>query len=331
MKLVRIALFIIHIIVLLLLAGTTLNAYISPKEFPFLNFLSLGFPFLMIANLLLITFWILSFKKRAIVFIIITAFFLTPVRRWINYSPKNENPSSFKVVSFNIKASGYGSEGKKGIEDVINAANADVVLIQEIGHKDSRPTFENLTGNENPQVVSIFTKHEVLKRGSLDFTDNAEGIYADIKIKGKIIRFINVYLEPFQLKKEMIKPSSNFDRNEEKAKSLVRRFIPVFKLHDQEVNVMKDFIRQSPYPVIVGGDFNSVPNSYEYYTINSVLKDAFLEAGSGSGTSFHDYKFPIRIDYFFISKEFVCNNYQVKRDKNVSDHYPVFAEFSFKN
>lgn len=326
MKLIRIVLLFAHLIVLSLLAGTMLNAYISPRDFPLLNFLSLSFPFLMIINVLLIIFWVISFKKRAIVFIIISAFFLTPVRRWINYSPKNtEKVSPLKVMTFNTKGSALG---KEKIEDLVNSANADVVLIQEIGYKENRPSFNNLTGTENPQVVSIFTKHKVLNKGSLAFTDNAEGIFADIEINGKIIRFINVYLEPFQLKKEMVKPSSSINKNEEKAKSLVRRFIPVFKLHDEEVNTMKDFIVESPYPVIVGGDFNSVPNSYEYYTINSILKDAFLEAGSGSATSFHDYKFPIRIDYLFTSKEIKCNSYTVNRSVKASDHFPVYAEFS---
>jgi endonuclease/exonuclease/phosphatase family metal-dependent hydrolase len=61
-----------------------------------------------------------------------------------------------------------------------------------------------------------------------------------------------------------------------------------------------------------------------------VFEDAFLEAGSGSGTSFHDYKFPIRIDYLFTSKEFECKSYKVNRTEKMSDHYPVLAEFSFK-
>ena len=87
----------------------------------------------------------------------------------------------------------------------------------------------------------------------------------------------------------------------------------------------------SPYPEILDGDFNSVPNSYEYYTINSLLNDAFLDGGSGSGTSFHDYKFPIRIDYLFTSKEIICQKYSIDRTEKMSDHYPVLAEFSFKN
>ena len=175
----------------------------------------------------------------------------------------------------------------------------------------------------------INTLSEEIKARMILLKENGEGRFADIEINGKIIRFINVYLEPFQLKKEMVKPTSSIDANEEKAKSLIRRFIPVFKLHQDEVNTMKDFIQQSPYPVVVGGDFNAVPNSYEYYTINSVLEDAFLEAGSGSATSFHDYKFPIRIDYLFTSKEIKCKSYKVNRTKDASDHYPVFAEFSF--
>lgn len=328
MRLIRVLLFLVHVVVIFLLAGTMLNAYISPKNFPYFNFLSLGFPILMISNVLLIVFWVFSFKKRAVFFIIATAFFLTPIRRWVNYSPQKDKNTTLKVISFNIKGA---SLGKEEIENWVNSENPDVVFIQEIGYIENRPSFKNLVGTENPQVVSIFTHHKVLNTGSLAFTNNAEGIFSDIQINGKTIRFLNVYLEPFQLHKDMVRPSSSIDRNEEKAKSLVRRFIPVFKLHAEQVATMKEFIQQSPYPVVVGGDFNSVPNSYEYYTINSVLNDAFLDGGSGSGTSFHDYKFPIRIDYLFSSKEITCHQYSVDRAQKMSDHYPILAEFSFKN
>ena len=41
-----------HVVIVLLLGATMLNAYIPPKVFSLLNLLSLAFPFLMIANLL---------------------------------------------------------------------------------------------------------------------------------------------------------------------------------------------------------------------------------------------------------------------------------------
>jgi membrane protein implicated in regulation of membrane protease activity len=110
----------------LLLAGTIFNAYISQK-FSFLNFLSLGFPFLMISNVFLIVFWIFSFKKRAVVFIIITIFFLTPIRRWINYSKTKTKGKIINVITFNNKNS-FG----KIKESFLDSKNADVIMLQEL-------------------------------------------------------------------------------------------------------------------------------------------------------------------------------------------------------
>ena len=90
-----------------------LNAYIPPKVFPLLNLLSLAFPFLMIANLLLCVFWIISWRKRAFVFLLISTLFLTPVRRWINYSEQKSDNVDFKVLTFNNKYNDYGLEDVK--------------------------------------------------------------------------------------------------------------------------------------------------------------------------------------------------------------------------
>ncbi len=328
MKLIRTLLFLVHIVIVLLLAATMLNAYISPKSFPYFNFLSLGFPILMIFNVLLVAFWIFSFKKRAVFFIIATVFFLTPIRRWINYSPQKDKNNAIKVISFNNKNSDYG---KARVVNFLNSNKADVIMLQEAGYGiNNEPKLNHFQHQVHGSIVSFYTNHTVLKQGNVDFINNGEAMYLDVEIDGKKLRFINVYLEPFQLHKSMVKPSSSIEVNEVKAKGLVKRFIPVFKIHSEQVDILKDFIQQSPYPVILGGDFNSVPNSYEYFTINSVLNDAFLERGSGSGTSFHDYKFPIRIDYLFSSKEIVCQKYSIDRTYRMSDHYPILADFSFK-
>lgn len=37
----------------------------------------------------------------------------------------------------------------------------------------------------------------------------------------------------------MVKPTENLDENTEKAKSLVRRFFPVFAAHQTQVEVLK--------------------------------------------------------------------------------------------
>ncbi len=38
-----------------------------------------------------------------------------------------------------------------------------------------------------------------------------------------------------------------------------------------------------PYPEIICGDFNDVPNSFTYFTIKGPRQDAFLEKGAKFG------------------------------------------------
>jgi len=329
LKILRIILLVVHVLVLFLLAATMLNAYIPPKIFPYLNLLSLAFPFLMIANILICIFWVLSWKKRAFVFLLATVLLLTPIRRWLNYSEKNDEKADFKVLSFNNKVNEFG---KERVEDYVNSFDADFVFLQEAGYeKLGNPSLQNLKFTVHNPIISFYSKYEIIENGSIPFVSNGDALYADVVVKGKRIRFVNVYLEPFQLHKSMVKPTSDIDENEEKARGLVRKFLPVFKTHQKQVEILKDFIKQSPYPVILAGDFNSVPNSYEYYSVSDILQDCFLEAGNGFSTSFHDYKFPIRIDYIFSSKELKPLSYKVDRTRKLSDHYPVMATFSLKN
>lgn len=329
MGIFRIIFTVIHLVIVLLLGATMLNAYIPPKVFPLLNLLSLAFPFLMIANLLLCVFWIFSWRKRAFVFLLISTLFLTPVRRWINYSEPKSEKADFKVLTFNNKYNDYGLEE---VKNYIKSFNADVIFLQESGYSGlGNSDFEEMKYSLHNRRISFFSKYQIVEQDTIPLIDKGKSVYADVIIKGKRIRFINVYLEPFQLHKSMVKPTEDLEENGTKAKSLVRRFMPVFKKHEEQVQILKNFIEKSPYPVILAGDFNSVPNSYEYYTISGVLKDCFLESGKGFGTSFHDYKIPIRIDYVFSSENLKSTYYQVDRSQKLSDHYPVLVKFSLKD
>ena len=308
---------VVHVVIVLLLGATMLNAYIPPKVFPLLNLLSLAFLFLMIANLLLF------------VFLLISTLFLTPVRRWINYSEPKSEKADFKVLTFNNKYNDYGLEE---VKNYIKSFNADVIFLQESGYSGlGNSDFEEMKYSLHNRRISFFSKYQIVEQDTIPLIDKGKSVYADVIIKGKRIRFINVYLEPFQLHKSMVKPTEDLEENGTKAKSLVRRFMPVFKKHEEQVQILKNFIEKSPYPVILAGDFNSVPNSYEYYTISGVLKDCFLESGTGLATSFHDYKIPIRIDYVFSSENLKSTYYQVDRSQKLSDHYPVLVKFSLKD
>ncbi|MDH6251549.1 endonuclease/exonuclease/phosphatase (EEP) superfamily protein YafD [Chryseobacterium sp. H1D6B] len=328
MKVFRLILLVLHLAIFSLLLGVLLNAYIPPKVFPWFNLLSLGFPILIIVYVLLTVFWIFCWKKRAVVFILLGLVFINPVKRWVNFSTDNKKTDDLKIVSFNVKGGVYGVEE---IKSYFNKQDADIILLQEYGASKIYQ-FNGLKKNAANDVISIFSKYKIIDHKELINsnydTNNAYAIQADIEIKGKIYRCINVYLQPFKFEKNMVKLNGNKDEDEQKLKDVVRRLIPTFKAHQDQVELIRKAVNNSPYPVILAGDFNSVPNSYEYYHLSEGLKDAFVEAGKGSATSFHDYKFPLRIDYIFTSNSIQPISYQVDRSVKLSDHYPVIATFS---
>ena len=323
MKLLRFIFLLVHLVVLVLLLGCLANAFVPPRIFSLLNFLSLGFPVLVIIHLLFTVFWILSWKKRAVFFLLVSVLFFQPVSRWINYHPRPEKEGELKVVTLNGKNGKFGfNKTNKYLQD----QHADVIFLQEYHIEQGFPDRFI-----NHPVVSMVSKHKILKEETIKIGgSNGNAHYADIEIRGTTIRFINVYLEPFYLDKSMVKPTAVQEENEEKAKILVGKMIPTFKIHQEQVEAIKRLADSSPYPVILGGDFNAVPNSYEYYHLKNGLTDAFESAGRGSATSFHDYKLPIRIDYLFSSKQIKPVSYRVDRNIKISDHFPVIATFTIQ-
>lgn len=311
-----------HIAVIVLLLCTLGNAWVPPNILGSLNLLPLVFPYLVLVHIVLTIVWIIKKKKIAIVFLLSTFIFYNPIRRWINFSPKTENTKSMrdvKILTFNVK---YGEFGWDKVKKYINDQDADIVLIQE---KDTnRAVRKDMV--KYPTVI-LKTKHRVIRQAEL-IEDKSRGnsFYADVEINGKIIRIVNVYLEPFRLNKSMF----NFDglgKESNKLSILLSHFTPTFKAHEEQIKSIRKVIDLSPYPVILAGDFNSVPNSYEYYSLGKNLEDAYLKVGNGISTSFHDYKIPLRIDYIFTSKDIIPLSYKIDHSVKLSDHYPVIAEF----
>jgi endonuclease/exonuclease/phosphatase family metal-dependent hydrolase len=97
-----------------------------------------------------------------------------------------------------------------------------------------------------------------------------------------------------------------------------------------QIQIVKEQIKNSPYPIIICGDLNEIPISYVYNQLTESLNDAFLEKGNGLGVT-HSSNYPfMRIDYVFTSNDLVVKGFNLI-EKELSDHYPIVAEISFKD
>jgi exonuclease III len=207
-----------------------------------------------------------------------------------------------------------------------NKQNPDTVaFFQEYDNKKPLDGFKHFE-NGYP-IVKIQSKYPISESGIVR-TDVNNGIciYADIKISGKLIRFVNVYMEPFFLDKKMVKPTKDMDVNEQKAKKVLHMLIPTFKKHQTQIDQIKDFINTSPYPVIVGGDFNAVPNFMSITKFQKICRMFFSKSEKEAEPVFTISNF-LKIDHIFASESIEPISYKVDRSVRISDHFPVIAEF----
>ncbi|NJK84303.1 MAG: hypothetical protein HC912_11470 [Saprospiraceae bacterium] len=91
--------------------------------------------------------------------------------------------------------------------------------------------------------------------------------------------------------------------------------------------LLQNYILNSPYPVVICGDFNEMPYSYAYMRLRRHLHDAFSYAGRGFGFSYNGRLFFLRIDYQLFSEGLRASAFRTRRDITYSDHFPLEATY----
>jgi endonuclease/exonuclease/phosphatase (EEP) superfamily protein YafD len=79
------------------------------------------------------------------------------------------------------------------------------------------------------------------------------------------------------------------------------------------------------------GDFNETPVSYTLRQLTAHLTNAYSQSGTGTGFTFHEKGFPVRIDHILFNGEYwQSHNTRVDKSIKQSDHYPIFTELTWK-
>jgi endonuclease/exonuclease/phosphatase family metal-dependent hydrolase len=183
--------------------------------------------------------------------------------------------------------------------------------------------------------IAIFSKYPISDSihirypGPKNFRAGESLIGADINFRGRKVRVFTTHLQSVLFQKndyrniEIIKNAS--DSMYEASKSVVKKLAMGYKFRGMQVDIVKKHLDQSPYPAILTGDFNDVPNSYTYFQMKGNRKDAFVEGGSGLGRSFAYVSPTLRIDYIMPSKSFEVLQYK-RYFLPYSEHYPLIAD-----
>jgi len=182
--------------------------------------------------------------------------------------------------------------------------------------------------------IIIFSRYPIINKQTVsnypyDYNSNFQ--YADIVRSNDTIRVFNCHLQSLRFSPTNLNyiqnPSIKTDNDIEKSKSVLIKFKNAFLRRQGQAQRLRAEIDKSPYPVIVCGDFNDVPNSYTYETIGKGLQDAFVKKGAGLGRTFSGISPTLRIDNIFVDKRYQVNQFTSVR-KKLSDHFPIVADIS---
>ena len=340
-----------------------LSIFIDPGKIWFFAFFGLAYPFLLLANIFFVIFWIVKRKKFFIVplvAILIGWNYLSSLVQFpINSNnSKNNDKDLFSIISYNVRLFDLydwneekNTSGK--IFDFINSSQPDIICFQEFYTKNTGNITESnissilnneyqshidytITNSNFNYGIATYSRFPIVNRGLIQFKNSSNSsIYTDVVINNDTIRIFNNHLQSIRFNRNNYSFISNSkdlndDEKIKEIKDISHRLRDAFIKRAGQAKTLSQHIKNSPYPVLFCGDFNDVPVSYTYHIIKKGLKDSFREAGKGIGNTYLG-KFPsFRIDYIFHSKDIECAEYNVPKVE-LSDHYPVTGKFFIDN
>ncbi|UKN01945.1 endonuclease/exonuclease/phosphatase family protein [Paracrocinitomix mangrovi] len=344
----------INILDALLLIGAYVNTHISPNSIPYISFLGLGYPIILVIALLFIIFWLFFKRKYALISIITILIGFNHFRHFYAITlSQSELTNPVKVMSFNVHVFDVYNkqnrvENRNSIFSFLNDEQADILCFQEYYHHENSNEFvtkdsmvklldlkyihERYTHEMSGQRyfgVATFSKYPIINKGEIPFANDNNNycIYSDIKINDDTVRVFNAHIGSIRFQSDDYDffgdPNGPISKSKETAgRRILGRIKQAFEKRAVQAEAVRRQIEASPFPVIVCGDLNDTPVSYSYRQFSANLNDAFVESGNGVGQTYIGKVPSNRIDYIFHDPTMRSSNFTTHQ-VNLSDHKPI--------
>ena len=329
------------------LVASYLAMYVNPAKAWYMTIFGLLFVVFAVLNAVMFLAGVLHWSRSALfsLVILVPALFLSG--RYVKFSgSETEERGNLKVVSYNVGRFASAAKGLKLNEQecvdsvfrYLLGTGADIICLQEFHFPGGLRTkdyleerFRNYQAeyylNQNAHGFYgnvILSRFPVRSKGKLDLPKSANiAMYADIDVRGNMLRVYNCHLESYNIETEKFTHDLGTDstlvrRTELKMKHSIER-------RAGQVDMMVSSMESSPYESLVVGDFNDSPVSCTFRRLSRGRSDAFVKAGKGYGATYRLFWPLLRIDYILYPSHFDCAGYRMEKVK-YSDHYPIQAD-----
>jgi endonuclease/exonuclease/phosphatase family metal-dependent hydrolase len=356
MKIFRILFLLVNILFAVLLIISYLGGKFSPHTTLIPVFLVLSYPFLLFANIVFLFVWIFTFPKYVFVSLISILLGFNQLSRHFQIagvSVPEDSIQNIHIMSYNVQLFGFynwneNTRIRDSIIEFVKNESPDILCFQEYykntaGQFETNNLLKNALGkpfeiveafstrpdkNQNFGIAS-YIRYPVINHGEIHFEHSFNmAQFVDFIYQGDTVRLYNVHLQSNQFEKDDYANMGEidlkgFDKDDiGKIRGIMRKIAYATKKRADQVDILKQHIDSSVYPVIICGDFNDTPGSYAYYQLIDNKKDAFRKSGKAYEYSYKHSFLKMRIDYIMYDKEFQSFDFTSHKIQH-SDHFPV--------
>ncbi len=329
--------------------ATGYSCLIDPLKFPLLATADMFFPAFLAVNVIFFFFWLLLDKKSALLPIATLLVCYVPVRTYVGINlPADVPEGAIKVMSYNAMNfhgvyNEFTDEEKDEMADFLVDADCDILCLQEAtetsmtenGRKKMKAKYPySRTDNrgDNGTSIAVYSKYRILQADTISFVSksNVSAAYILDTPVGKTL-VVNNHLESCHLTpeertnfKELISGDTDGDFIGAESKDIIAKLTESSLVRNAQAKAVAKYVdRYRGMPVILCGDFNDTPTSFNHRVMKGDLTDCFVASGTGLGWTYCHNGMRVRIDNIMCSRHFKPYSCKVLSHVTYSDHYPI--------
>jgi len=356
-KMIVFILAVLAVIGVIAMALSIANAYVNPKDFIWTTVFGLAFWEILIYNVVVFLLLLLMWSNKIWISVVALLIAIPGISKSFSIGSKSKAENSIRVMSYNVHDFRHvdGVTEKEQfanqVMEMVREHAPDILCCQEFSQFKSgvsRPQciedfakeagFQYIYFNRKTNYGGnvIFSKYPLTKvaEDSGFGKGNTYGVMVSVDAgeKGQF-HVANVHLLSYMITDSEIDVLTNASERQNLdtiGKTVLHKLSFAFQKRSEELQTVLNGMPPVGGPIIICGDFNEPPLSYNYRQMQKAgFVDTFTKVGFGIKPTYAGKLPLLRIDYVWANdgvKPLAFDRYKYK----ASDHYPIMLDFAIQ-
>ena len=348
---------VLAVIGVIAMALSVANAYVNPNDFIWTTVFGLAFWEILIYNVVVFLLLLLMWSNKIWISVVALLIAIPGISKSFSIGSKSKAENSIRVMSYNV----HDFRHVDGVTEKEQFANQVIAMVRE--HAPDILCCQEFSqfksGVSRPQCIEDFAKEAGFQYiyfnrktnygGNVIFSKypltkvaedsgfgkgNTYGVMVSVDAgeKGKF-HVANVHLLSYMITDSEIDVLTNASERQNLdtiGKTVLHKLSFAFQKRSEELQTVLNGMPPVGGPIIICGDFNEPPLSYNYRQMQKAgFVDTFTKVGFGIKPTYAGKLPLLRIDYVWANdgvKPLAFDRYKYK----ASDHYPIMLDFAIQ-